>query len=125
MEPAKQHIVWPAQYQWLHGYALSMSGAELEYKPTWDALLYRLQGKIFALLLQSKQHGTLLNLKCHPYISLALQREYATIIPGWHMNKLHWISLVLEGDTPEDVCRQVVRDSYLLIHESLPRNRRS
>ena len=116
-----KRISWPSRYQWMHEYALSMPGAELEFKPSWDALLYRLHGKIFLLLLRNKTLGKMANLKCDPYLSLALQGEYASIIPGWHMNKLHWVSLVLKGYTPEGLCRQLVRESYSLVREALPR----
>ena len=118
----KNPIFWPAGYQWMHEFALALPGAELEYKPTWEALLYRLHGKIFLLLLQNRQNGKLANLKCDPYVSLALQQEYPAILPGWHMNKLHWISLVLNGKTPRDVCEQLVLNSYGLVREGLPRN---
>ena len=118
------NIRWPARYRWMHDHALSMPGAELEYKATWDALLYRLHGKIFLLLLANSQGHRLANMKCHPYLSLALQQEYTHIIPGWHMNKLHWISLVLKGHTPMEVCKQLVLDSYALVREGLPRKLR-
>ena len=114
------HIAWPARYLWLHEYALAKPDADLEYKESWDALLYRLHGKIFALLLRNASLGTLLNLKCDPYLSLGFRDRYPAVIPGWHMNKLHWLSLVLAGKTPEDVCRELVDISYDLVWEGLP-----
>lgn len=59
------NISWPPNYRWLHEYALAKPDALLEYKETWDALLYRLYGKTFALLLRNRS-GTLLNLKGIP-----------------------------------------------------------
>ena len=113
-------ITWPARYRWLHEYALAKPDAVMEYKESWDAILYRLHGKIFALLLHSREHGVLLNLKCDPYLSLVFRERYTTVIPGWHMNKLHWVSLVLRGKTPEDACREQVDISYDLVRSGLP-----
>ncbi|CAK7006300.1 MAG: putative protein YjbR [Desulfovibrio sp.] len=114
-------IAWPGKYRWLHEYALAKPHAVLEHKKTWDALLYRLHGKIFALLLRNKEDGTLLNLKCDPYLSLMFRERYPFVLPGWHMNKLHWISLRLAGRAPETVCKELVDISYNLVHASLPR----
>lgn len=114
-------IAWPRAYRWLHQYALAKPGAVLEYKESWDAVLYRLFGKIFALLLRSKDYGVLLNLKCDPYMSLAFRERYRTVMPGWHMNKLHWVSLSLEGRTPEDACKKLVDISYDLVRAKLPK----
>ncbi len=113
-------ITWPRGYRWLHAYAEAKPDAVLEYKESWDALLYRLHGKIFALLLRNKTNGTLLNLKCDPYLSLAFRERCPAVIPGWHMNKLHWISLCLRGHVPEEVCRELVDISYDLVRSGLP-----
>lgn len=115
-----KRIAWPERYKWLHEYLSAKPDAVFEYQATWDANLYRLNGKIFALLLRSKDLGTLLNLKCEPYLALDYRSRYETVIPGWHMNKLHWISLVLRKQTPEDICRELVDLSYDLVWESLP-----
>lgn len=115
-----KHITWPARYRWLHEYALTKPDAVFEHKESWDALLYRVHGKIFALLVRNAADGTLLNLKCDPYLSLEFREQYATVLPGWHMNKLHWISLSLKGHTPEAVCRDLVDMSYDLVWAGLP-----
>lgn len=114
-----ERITWPPKYRWLHEYALAKPEAALEYKESWDALLYRLHGKIFALLLRNKT-DTLLNLKCDPYLSLDFRSRYPAVHPGWHMNKIHWISLDLNGDTPMQVCKDLVDISYELIWGGLP-----
>ena len=120
-EAMQQRITWPRRYRWLHEYALARPDAELEYKESWDAILYRLHGKIFALLLRHKTDGLLLNLKCDPYLSLAFRERHPAVTPGWHMNKLHWVSLRLKGNTPEDTCRELVDISYDLVRSGLPR----
>ena len=108
----------------MHEYALAKPDAVPEYTFAWDAMLYRLQGKIFALLLCNAAHGTLLNLKCDPYLSLVFrERHPAVVMPGWHMNKLHWISLILQGSPSEPLCKELLDISYSLVKAKLPRKR--
>lgn len=114
-------IKWPAKYAWLHEYLLQKNGAELEHKLTWNAFLYRLHGKIFALLLRNNQGEVLLNLKCDPMLSIEFREQYKGVQPGWHMNKVHWISLYLKTKTPDDAVRELVDISYDLIAAALPK----
>ena len=114
-------IVWPRGYRWLHEYALSKPEADVEHRESWDAILYRVYGKIFALLVRNAADGLLLNLKCDPYLALSFRERYTTVLPGWHMNKLHWVSLSLKGKTPETVCRELVDISYALVWAGLPK----
>ena len=112
---------WPPQYLWLHEYILAKPNAVADYKESWDAWRYWVHGKLFALLLRNKT-STLLNLKCDPYLSLGFRETYATVLPGWHMNKLHWVSLsLMMGYTPENVCRELVDISHELVWQSLPK----
>lgn len=113
-------ISWPTQYHWLHEYALEKPFAIFEYKKTWDACLYRLYGKIFALLLRNGT-ATLLNLKCDPYLSMDFRARYPSVLPGWHMNKLHWISLSLKDNPPENLCKELMDISYELVWEGMPK----
>lgn len=115
-----RRVSWPPKYRWLHDYALTKPDAVAEYKESWNAMRYFVHGKIFAMLLQNRVE-TLLNLKCEPYLSLAYREQYATILPGWHMNKLHWISLSFRQPTPEDVCKELVDISYDLVRKKTPR----
>lgn len=115
-----KRITWPPRYRWLHDYASAKPYAVSDYKESWDAMRYFVHGKMFALLLRNKT-GTLLNLKCEPYLSLDYRERHPAVQPGWHMNKVHWISLSLRGDTPEDVCRELVDLSYDLVWQKLPK----
>ena len=115
---------WPQKYHWLHDYALAKPDVVWDYKESWDAHRYFLHGKIFALLVRNKG-VTLLNLKCDPYLSLSYRERYPGVLPGWHMNKLHWISLSLKVETPEEVCRELVDISYGLVRAGLPKKLRA
>lgn len=111
---------WPRKYQWLHEYLLTKQDAVFDYKESWDSIRYFVHGKLFALLVRNKT-DTLLNLKCEPYLSLVYRERYPSVLPGWHMNKVHWISLQLRGEAPEEICRELVDLSHDLVWEKLPK----
>lgn len=116
-----KRIAWPPGYAWLHDYLAARPGAEPEYKDSWDAMLYRVHGKIFGLLLENREDGVLLNLKCDPYLSLAYRDKHPSVRPGWHMNKRHWISLVLREKPGEELCRELADHSHAQVVAHLPR----
>lgn len=77
-------------------------------------------GKIFAL---SSLGGEPLavSLKCDPEESEALRAEFPQITPGYHLNKRHWITVVLDGDVPDDLVEQLIRGSHALVRPKIPR----
>ena len=101
---------------------LSKPGAEetMPFGP--DTLVYKVGGKMFALSSPDDFPATL-NLKCDPERSLALQDQYAAIIPGYHMNKRHWITLTLDGSVPAPLVRELIDHSYALVAAALPKTR--
>jgi predicted DNA-binding protein (MmcQ/YjbR family) len=60
-------------------------------------------------------------LKCDPEESLALQQEFPQITPGYHMNKKHWITVVLDDELPDDLVEQLLRGSHALVRPRIPR----
>ncbi|MCL1917479.1 MAG: MmcQ/YjbR family DNA-binding protein [Peptococcaceae bacterium] len=56
-----------------------------------------------------------LNLKCDPLEADFLRSVYESIIPGWHMNKLHWNTVVIGGDVPDEEIQRMIMNSYDLI----------
>jgi predicted DNA-binding protein (MmcQ/YjbR family) len=66
----------------------------------------------------------LVTVKCEPESGLALREEFPTIVPGYHVNKKHWISISAGDDITEDLVDELVRTSYTLVVETLPRAKR-
>jgi predicted DNA-binding protein (MmcQ/YjbR family) len=56
-----------------------------------------------------------MNLKCDPDDALALRNQYEAILPGYHMNKKHWNTLVLDGSLPERLVNELIDHSYDLV----------
>lgn len=80
-------------------------------------------GKIFALTALSGEPFTV-SLKCDPEESRALREEFfGYITPGYHLNKKHWITIVLDGHVPVELVEQLLRDSHALVRPRVPRAR--
>jgi predicted DNA-binding protein (MmcQ/YjbR family) len=78
-------------------------------------------GKIFALAALAGDPLTV-SLKCDPDESRALREEFPEwITPGYHLNKKHWITIVLDGFVPSELVEQLLRDSHALVHPRVPR----
>lgn len=75
---------------------------------------HRQNKKSFALIMH---HGgeLYLNLKCEPLEADFLRRVYKSVIPGYHMNKIHWNTVIMGGDVPEDDIKRMIARSYDLI----------
>ena len=107
------------KYQWIDEYCLNMKESEKEFKPEWNATLYKLKGKMFALQGHNKEEKPIITLKLEPMFGEHLRSEYPDITPGYYMNKLHWNSLSLNGDVPDEVVKDMLDRSYGLIFSSL------
>lgn len=88
-----------------------------------EALVYKIGGKMFALV--AWQESPLrLTLKCDPHRALALRGEHAAVLPGYHMNKRHWNTIILDGSVEPDVLDEWMRESYRLVVRGLPKSTR-
>ncbi len=78
-----------------------------------DALVFKVLGKMFATL--SMGTDTQMNLKCDPEKAEELRAQYPYIIPGYHMNKKHWNTVVFEGATDDRLVEELIDHSYDLV----------
>jgi len=65
------------------------------------------------------------SLKCDPEWAEVLRNAYAAVQPGYHLNKKHWNTIVLDRSIPDDELEELIEHSYALIVESLPQRVRS
>ena len=99
---------------------LSKPGAEETTPFGPDVLVYKVGGKMFALTVPD-DFPARINLKCDPERSVMLREEHAAITPGYHMNKRHWNTVVLDGSLPAKLVRELIDHSYELVVASLPK----
>ena len=84
-----------------------------------DVLVYKVGGKLFALT-EPDEFPARMNLKCDPDRAIELRDEHEGIIPGYHMNKRHWNTIILDGSVPSKLVRELIDHSYTLVTASLP-----
>ena len=102
----------------LRDYCLSKKGTSEDLPFDEDTLCLRVGGKIFALTSFSSAPTTV-NLKNDPEKNVQLRDEYDCVTPGFHMNKKHWNTVILDGTAPDNAVREWIDDSYQLVFNSL------
>ncbi len=85
-----------------------------------DNLVFKTGGKMFALL-SLDEIPPRVNLKCDPDRALELRDRYEQVLPGYHMNKKHWNTVILDGVIPERVVREMIDHSYALVAAKVAR----
>ena len=88
-----------------------------------DVLVYKVLGKMFATVGFEDEVGRM-NLKCDPEWAVELREEYEAILPGYHMNKKHWNTLVLDGSLEANLVVELMEHSYGLVVAGMPKKLR-
>lgn len=86
-----------------------------------DTLVFKVCGKIF-LLASLDEIPLRINLKCDPEKAVELRERYDSVLPGYHMNKTHWNTVIIDGYVPAREILNWIADSYLLVVNSLRKN---
>ncbi|MDB6172878.1 MAG: MmcQ/YjbR family DNA-binding protein [Chthoniobacteraceae bacterium] len=97
--------------------ALPMAEETTPFGP--DVLVYKVAGKMFALTVPD-DFPPRVNLKCDPDRAEALRDQHEAIIPGYHMNKRHWNTVILDGTLPSALLKELIEHSYQLVVAALP-----
>jgi len=88
-----------------------------------EVRVYKIRSRIFATLGRVPLAGTrvtAMNLKCDPQQALGLRELFPAVVPGYHMNKRHWNSVILDGSIPEVEIRWMIDHSYALVVKAMP-----
>lgn len=95
-------------------YVLSMPNAVLDYPFGEEVAVYKVKDKMFALINEGKE-PLQISLKCDPILSEKLRAEFETVLPGYHLNKKHWNTVILTGQLPWEEIQGFIRHSYDLV----------
>lgn len=98
----------------LHEYALSLPDVTESFPFDETTLVMKAGGKMF-LLVSLEADPLQFNVKCDPERAIELREEYACVLPGYHMNKKHWNTIVVDGTLTNKQLKEMVLDSYNLI----------
>jgi predicted DNA-binding protein (MmcQ/YjbR family) len=98
----------------LRDYCISLKGVE-EFTPFGpDTLVFKVMGKVF-LLVGIDSTPLQFNVKCDPEKAIQLREEYSCVIPGYHMNKKHWNTIIVDDSVNFNLLCQWITESYTLI----------
>lgn len=95
-------------------FLLSLPAARLDYPFGENTAVYKVNDKMFALI-SEKSYPLQLSLKCDPQLALTLRDRYETVMPGYHLNKKHWNTLLLTGQLSWDEVKDLINHSYNLV----------
>jgi predicted DNA-binding protein (MmcQ/YjbR family) len=95
-------------------YVLSMPNAKLEYPFGEDVAVYKVDGKMFALIPEGR-NPVRISLKCDPQLSQVLREKFETVMEGYHLNKKHWNTILLTGQLPLEDVKSLILHSYNLV----------
>jgi predicted DNA-binding protein (MmcQ/YjbR family) len=100
---------------------LAMPGATEDFPFGPENSVFKVSGKIFAISPLRRSRPLRISLKCEPGLAEQLRASHAAITPGYHLNKRHWNTIVLDGSLPDATVRDMIEDSYDLIVAALPK----
>jgi predicted DNA-binding protein (MmcQ/YjbR family) len=98
----------------LRDWCLSMPGAVEEFPFAPGVSVFKIAGKVFALS-RLGEAPLKVSLKCEPLLGESLRASYEAIVPGYHLNKKHWLTITLGEDAGDQMVMDLVQDSYDLV----------
>jgi predicted DNA-binding protein (MmcQ/YjbR family) len=106
----------------LREYCLSKTEVTESFPFDEETLVFKVSGKIFALV---NLTGDLsINLKCNPELAIELRERYSSVLPGYHMNKNHWNTVIIDDLVPDKLLKEWIDHSYWLVVSQLPKKLR-
>ena len=98
----------------LREYCLNKPNVEetLPFGP--DTLVFKVNNKIF-LITGFDSRPLQFNVKCDPDRAIELREEFPSVLPGWHMNKKHWNTIIVDGSVSSRQLKEWIDWSYELV----------
>lgn len=93
---------------------LAKPGAVEGYPFGEEVAVFKVAGRMFALVMLNAAPAKV-TVKCDPGLAVALRERYAAVTPGYHTNKRHWNTIVLDGSVPDEELLELVDHSYQLV----------
>jgi predicted DNA-binding protein (MmcQ/YjbR family) len=105
-------------------YCLSKKGVTENFPFDEVTLVLKVMGKMFALV-SLEEIPLRLNLKCEPEQAVELRERYESVLPGYHMNKKHWNTIIVDGSIRPNEIKSWIDDSYNLVVQGLKKSDRN
>jgi predicted DNA-binding protein (MmcQ/YjbR family) len=104
---------------------LALPGAVEDFPFGEETSVFKVAGKMFAAGGLGEAPPLRINLKCDPELAIGLRRSHPAILPGYHMNKRHWNTVVVDGSLADRMVLDLIEDSYDLVVASLTKAQRA
>ena len=104
-------------------YCLTLPLSKEDYPFGPDVQVFKIKEKLFALM-TTRKGAERVNLKCDPEEAIVLREIFEDVIPGYHMNKMHWNTIILSGSIPDGEIKRMIDRSYCLVVKKLKKNDR-
>lgn len=105
----------------LEDFILGLPHTKLTYPFGEEVAVYKVpvkgEDKMFALIPENKTPLSV-SLKCDPQLAEVLREKYVSVMPGYHLNKKHWNTVVLSGELPWEEVQGFITHSYKLVTEN-------
>jgi len=98
----------------IRDYALSLKGVSESFPFGENTLVFKVDNKIF-LLASLTSEVLQFNVKCNPEYAVELRERYPSVLPGYHMNKKHWNTIIVDGSLTAGQLREFIKDSWFLV----------
>lgn len=100
---------------------LTFPGAAEDFPFGPETHVFKVAGKVFAIMGADDGRPANVSLKCDPDLAPLLRERYAAVVPGYHLNKAHWNTVLLDGSVPDEELGEWVAMSYDLVVAGLSR----
>lgn len=103
----------------LEEFCKSLKGVTTDFQQEWGAQRYHIGGKMFVMFGTDANGVPIFTLKCDPAMAEELREQYEEIVPGYYMNKTHWISIYYSIDESEKFAEKLLAQARQLVFDKL------
>lgn len=104
------------KYPWIDEYLMKKKAVTKDLQAEWNWIRFMIGGKMFAaILLGDDDKPVYINIKTDPQESIELRELYDDIIPGYYSNKMHWISVMPDGEVSDELMKHLLDEAYDLV----------
>ena len=107
----------------LRDHCLTFPGSAETFPFGPETSVFKVAGKMFALS-GLGQEPLRVSLKCDPVLAEQLRQAHSAVQPGYHLNKRHWNTVIIEGSLPDQMIKDLIEDSYDLVVSRMPARER-
>lgn len=105
----------------VRNHCMSLLGATEGFPFGSDTLVFKVGGKMFALT--DADMFTYINIKVSPEVGIEMRERYPAVQPGYHMDKRHWVTVMMDGSLPPKLINDWITESHRLVMQGLTRNK--